>query len=53
LTSGTGLTLMPECQCRNADAGLKKLTAGKNADAGLAFLRHSGIYIGFFNIIQH
>ncbi len=38
--------------CWNADAGLKKLTAGKNTHAGLTFLRHSGIYIWFFNIIQ-
>ncbi len=33
--------------CRIADAGLKKLTAGKNADAGLTFLRH------FHTIFQH
>jgi hypothetical protein len=25
--------VMPECRCRNADAGLTQLTAGKNADA--------------------
>ncbi len=38
--------------CRNADAGLKKLIACKIADAGLNFLRHSRIYIWFFNIIK-
>jgi hypothetical protein len=34
MTSGTGLTL---------DAGLKKLTTGRNADAGITFFRYSGI----------
>jgi hypothetical protein len=36
VTSGTGLTLMP-----NTDAGLTKLTPGKNADAELfpAFMK--------------
>jgi hypothetical protein len=33
VTSGTGLTLMPEFRCQNADAGLTLLTSGKNADA--------------------
>jgi hypothetical protein len=30
VTSGTGVTLMPEC-----DAGLTQLDTGKNADAGI------------------
>jgi hypothetical protein len=34
-TIGTGVTLMPECLLR---------TIGKNADAGLTFSRHSGMY---------
>ncbi len=29
--------------CRNTDAGLRQLTTGRNADAGLTFLRHSDI----------
>jgi hypothetical protein len=29
--------------CRNTDAGLRQLTTGRNADAGLTFLRHSAI----------
>jgi hypothetical protein len=29
---------------RNADAGLAKLTTGRNVNAGLTFSRHSGIY---------
>jgi hypothetical protein len=61
----TGVTIAGQCRtnlwkavldwpwCWNADAGLKKLTAGKNADAGLTFLQHSGIYLWFFNIMQH
>ena len=28
----------------------RELTTGRNADAGLTFLRHSGIYIRFFII---
>ncbi len=37
--------------CWNAYDGQRQLTARRNTDAGLAFLRHSGIYIWFFNII--
>ncbi len=33
--------------CRNADAGLRQLTPGRNADSGLTFLWHSGIYIWY------
>ncbi len=33
--------------CQNADARLRQLTTGRNADAALTFLRHSGIYIWF------
>jgi hypothetical protein len=36
---------MPECP--NADAGLRQLTIGRNADAGLTFLRHSGIHFPY------
>jgi hypothetical protein len=32
VTSGTGLTLMPECRWQ-----MELLTTGKNADAGLTF----------------
>ncbi len=28
-----------------ADAGLKQLTTVRNADTGLTFFRHSGIYL--------
>ncbi len=30
--------------CWNADAGLRQLTTGRNADVGITFLRHSGIH---------
>jgi hypothetical protein len=36
---------------RNADAGLRKLTTGRNADAGLNFFWHSGISLLFFKIL--
>ncbi len=38
---------MPECRCRNADAGLSVVNKRKTNDAGLTFLsafRHSGIH---------
>jgi hypothetical protein len=38
VTSGTEL---------NHDAGLKQLTTGRNADVGLTFFRHPGIFIQF------
>jgi hypothetical protein len=38
VTSGTGLN-------PDAEAGLRQLTAGRNADARLTLLRYSGIYI--------
>ena len=37
MTSATGLN-------PDADAGLRELTIRRNADAGLTFLHHSGIY---------
>jgi hypothetical protein len=39
VTSGNGMTLMLECR-RWANA----VNIGKNADAGITFFRHSGIY---------
>ncbi len=48
VTSGTGL-------CRNADAGLRQFTSGRNAEAGLTFARHSGIPAFTYDskILQH
>jgi hypothetical protein len=40
-----------ELSCRNADAGQRQLPTGRNADAGLTFLCHSGIYIWFFSVV--
>jgi hypothetical protein len=40
VTQGTGLILKPD-----ADAGLRQLDTSSNADAGLTFFRHSGIYL--------
>ncbi len=42
------LAVRTEPWCRNTDAGFKQLTTGRNAYAGLIFLRHSGIYTWFF-----
>jgi hypothetical protein len=42
VTSGTGL---------NPDARLRQLTTGRNADAGLTFLRHSAFTYDFSIII--
>jgi hypothetical protein len=33
------------------DTGLRKLTTGRNADAGITFFHHFGIYYSFFIII--
>jgi hypothetical protein len=41
VTSGTGLT--PDAGMPMADAGLRQLTIGRNADAGLTFFWHSTI----------
>jgi hypothetical protein len=43
-TSSIGL-YQTDPEYRNADTGLKQLTTGRNADAGLNFILHSGIYI--------
>jgi hypothetical protein len=36
---------------RDADAGLRKLTTGRNADAGLNFFWHYGISLLLFKIL--
>jgi hypothetical protein len=43
-TSSIGL-YQTDPEYRNVDTGLKQLTTGRNADARLNFIQHSGIYI--------